>query len=152
MSSKVSVSSRIKKEIYDKIMDMGVSPTAIIADFLELYANEMDRDAHLLLKMATIKEVINRLNVEIQDLEVKKGIRDELTNKFNITVEEYNMSRDDVLASELMLKLDRIIILYNYNEDKILEKYSKLVNEITHLNSEFSLTERIERVKKIHQK
>jgi hypothetical protein len=112
----------------------------------------MDRDAHLLLKMATIKEVINRLNVEIQDLEVKKGIRDELTNKFNITVEEYNMSRDDVLASELMLKLDRIIILYNYNEEKILEKYSKLVNEITHLNSEFSLTERIERVKKIHQK
>ena len=152
MSSKVSVSSRIKKEIYDKIMDMGVSPTAIIADFLELYANEMDRDAHLLLKMATIKEVINRLNVEIQDLEVKKGIRDELTNKFNITVEEYNMSRDDVLASELMLKLDRIIILYNYNEDKILEKYSKLINEIKHLNKEFVLSGRIERVKKIHQK
>ncbi|MFA5760442.1 MAG: hypothetical protein WC877_01615 [Dehalococcoidales bacterium] len=152
MSPKVNVSSRIKKEIYDKIMDMGVSPTAIIADFLELYANEMDRDAHLLLKMATIKEVINRLNVEIQDLEVKKGIRDELTNKFNITVEEYNMSRDDVLASELMLKLDRIIILYNYNEEKILEKYSKLINEIKHLNKEFVLSERIERVKKIHQK
>lgn len=152
MAPKVNVSSRIKKEIYDKIMDMGVSPTAIIADFLELYANEMDRDAHLLLKMASIKEVINRLNVEIQDLEIKKGIRDELTHKFDITVEEYNMSRDDVLASELMLKLDRIIILYNYNEERILEKYSSLVNEIKHLNKEFVLTERIERVKKIHQK
>jgi len=148
---KKTISATIKESTYNKLKDMGIPPTSIVGDFLELYITEMDVDAAAFFKAATIKEKIKRLDIEIQDLEFKKELRDNLKRLMDATLEEYKLNKNKRRLRDLILKLDKIIIMYNYDIEKIQEKYVGLLKEIKRLDSKFELLKRINSVKLINE-
>jgi hypothetical protein len=151
--NKKTINININESILNKLKDMGVSPTSIVADFFKLYANEISDDTEKLLKIAVIREQIQKLKVAISDLEEKKLLLDELEKLLKVSIEDFKMSVEETRLSKVMLKLDKMSIICNYDVAVIREKYQDLIDEIIVLSGDekFDLKKRVEKVRVINQ-
>lgn len=150
---KVKTSVAVDPDLKEQIQKLGMSVSSITERAMETVLSESCEDYRLQFKIKLYEDTINDILYEQDFCKKRYEVLDEqlaLTRELlKEAKDNYVLATTVVKLSKLTQKINRVIIMNNYDADIVVDKAHDLLVEMKQMNSDFNLTQHIISLRKM---
>lgn len=150
---KVKTSVAVDPDLKEQIQKLGMSVSSITERAMETVLSESCEDYRLQFKIKLYEDTINDILYEQDFCKKRNEVLDEqlaLTRELlKEAKDNYVLATTVVKLSKLTQKINRVIIMNNYDADLVVDKAHDLLVEMKQMNSDFNLTQHIISLRKM---